>query len=221
MYRSMRVQNQKRRVSVPAGKVVRLKKWPTWHIIGNSPSILEEDLSKLKNTIGLNRILRHKTFIPDYLLLVDEVVLFKERKRIDKYKGKIIRYHRMRGGRPGNFKRGETFDLEVGSHPIRRFDGLFAKSCNTAVYATEWASRRIHPGRGQIVLHGADFTSSKSKVSHFFGNGKKEGCSSNSWHSVLHNLKDTAKFLLEHKIWLINGSPWHGPLDKILPRLIK
>ena len=210
-----------RKVSVLAGKVIGLKKWPTWHIIGNSPSILEEDLSKLKNTIGVNRILRHKTFVPDYLLLVDEGVLVKERKRIDRYKGKIIRYCRMRGGVLRNFKRGETFDIEAGYHPIRRFDGLFAKSCNTAIYATEWASRRIHPGRGQIVLHGADFTSSRSKFSHFFGSGKKDGCSSNSWHDVVHNLKATAKFLLEHNIRLINGSPWHGPLDKVLPRIHK
>ena len=199
---------------------MRLKKWPTWHIIGNSPSILGEDLLKLSNTIGLNRILRHPTFTPDYLLLVDDNVLARERKRIDKYKGKILRYSGMRGGLRRDFQRGEAFDIGEERGPLRRFEGPFTKSCNTAIYATEWAARRIHPGRGQIVLHGADLCTKRGKTSHFFGNGEKEGCCGNAWHNVLTYLKTTVKFLWEHKIRLLNGSPWHGPLDQVLPRIL-
>ena len=90
---------------------MRLKKWPTWHIVGNSPSILVEDLQELPNTIGVNRILRHPTFVPDYLLLVDEVVLRLERKRVEEYKGKILRYSGLCGGLRKDFKCGEPFDI--------------------------------------------------------------------------------------------------------------
>ena len=197
---------------------MRLMKWPTWHIIGNSSSILDEDLSGLPNTIGVNRILRHKTFVPDYLLLTDDSVLHQERKRVERYEGKLIRYRGLKWGVGRPMKRGEAFDIEAGYFPIRRFKGLYAHSCNTAIYAVEYASRQIHPGRGQIVLHGVDFTSKPGRPSHFFGDGNRVGCSSNSWHDVLRRLKETVKFLWTHNIRLLNGSPWTGPLDKILPR---
>jgi len=152
---------------------------------------------------------------------VDDVVLRLEQKRIAKYKGKILRYSGLKGGIRKDFKRGETFDIGERYGPLNSFEGVFAKSCNTAIYATEWAARQLHPKRGQIVLHGADFTTKKGKTSHFFGNGKKEGCCADSWHSILNYLKTTVKFLWGHNIRLLNGSPWHGPLDQILPRLLK
>ena len=202
-------------ISVPAGKVMRLMGWHTWHIVGNSYSILEEDLSGLKNTIGLNRILRHKTFVPDYLLMVDEGVRWKERERLRAYKGKIIRYSRL------TRLWGESFEIEDGYYPQRRFTGTFARSMNTAMYAAEWASRQIYPGRGQIVLHGVDFKTKRGKPSHFFGKGAKEGCSDIQWATVLRTMAVTAKFLWTNKIRLLNASPWHGPLDKIIPRVVR
>jgi hypothetical protein len=196
-------------------------KWPTWHIIGNSDSISEEDFSGLKNTIGVNRILRHASFTPEYLLLVDLTVLREEQKRISGYTGKIIRYVGLGNTRNGpRLCRGEAFDIEDGYFPIRRFDGLYAKSQNTGVYAIEYAARRLYPGRGQIVLHGMDFTAKGRRKTHFYGKGSRD-CSSQSWPSVVRKLGESARFLWANKIRVLNGSPWHGPLDAVIPRVKK
>lgn len=192
------------------GKVVKIRKRPTWHIIGNSASILAEDVTTLHPTIGINRILRHMQ--PDYLMIVDSKVYKKEEPRIKKFKGVVLTYDRMKGWKRPVVK----LAMDERQMWMNSFDGPYARVGNTGHYAIEYAARQIHPEKGYIILHGMDF-----KGKHFFGDGEREGCSRDFWSVHLECIRKTAQFLYSKGILVVNGSPWHGPLDDFLPRVRK
>ncbi len=199
-----------------AGKVVKLRPGAhVWHIIGNSRSLREESgLEELHPSIGVNRILRYMT--PDYLLIVDSNVRNEEWERVKKFKGSVITWERLRRWR----RKVITFSLRERSYgAMKAFEGPFERYGNTGVYAIEFAARQIYPDKGQIILHGIDLVTPRKGESHCFKMTHAMGCSGMNWPKALICLRGTAEFLSGHGIRLLNASPWHGPLDKIMPRL--
>jgi hypothetical protein len=186
-----------------------------WHVIGNSGSILEEPhLKDCHPSIGVNRILEYMT--TDYLLIVDPNVRKEQERFIKHYTGKIITWERMAWKRPVL-----TFALTERWPHIGRFEGPYVRAGNTGLYAIEFAARQIHPQKGKIILHGLDFAKKKGKAkSHFYGDGDKRGTGSGGWGRAVESLKQSAKFLKEHGIRILNASPWRGtPIDKFLPNV--
>lgn len=197
----------------------------TWHIFGNSPSILEEDVEALRTpyVIGVNRILQH--FEPSYLMIVDRGVWEQEVSRIRKFKGKILTWTRLltrlKQDKLWFGHAVDTFDLTERRWHIVKFAGEFIRCGNTGLYAMEYAARQIYPNRGKILLHGMDFKVPRKGPTHFFGDGytKKYGCSRAMWHQQLRSLEKSAKFLAKAGILVQNASSWNGPLDRFLPRI--
>ena len=189
---------------------------PTWHVLGNSASLLEEDgLNDLHPSIGVNRILR--ICEPDYVVIVDPEVFRREKERLRLYTGKFITYTGME-----RMVRREGFTPIViklsPHHQMRRWIGDYGRAGNTGVYAIEFAARKIHPQPGRILLHGMDFCHKTKGVTHFFGDGAKEKCSGKNWADVLKTLKNNVAFCNIGGILVENASPWHGPLDRFMRR---
>lgn len=194
---------------------------PTWHILGNSGSLLEEEhLADLHPSVGTNCILR--LLDSDYLVIMDGDVFQEESHRLKSYAGKIItcpglEKHFLR-------RRMKPVVIRLGPHHEMKqsLKGNYALYGNTGMYGIEFAARNLrHENqKGEIWLHGMDFTTKKGKPTHFYGNKKKakRGGKSN-WDSILRYLRKSVAICESYGIVIRNASPWRGPLDKVMGRI--
>jgi hypothetical protein len=90
--------------------------------------------------------------------------------------------------------------------------GAFKFSGNSGTYALEAAALM---GFTEIRMLGIDLRYDLAN-SHFFGNGKKEGC----WLSkhALPAYRSVFRELTRRGVKIVNESPYEGPLDEFIPR---
>jgi len=193
----------------------------TLFVLGNSYSLGLQDLRPLlgRNTIGVNRVLRHPLAVsgqfPKYLLLVDRTVVEAEAQRISAFAGKVVAFRAIEGALRNLDVTPFTFGLRTSSGWT--LTGDMELSSNTSVYAVQLARRM---GAAKIVLLGVDLSGYSRKDSHFFGDGKREGCklTQNSLEKVLDNLGCFVVRCESEGIQVVNASPVRGPMDSVMPR---
>lgn len=92
--------------------------------------------------------------------------------------------------------------------------GLFPYSGNSGTYAIEAAALI---GFTEIRMLGIDLRYDLCN-SHFFGDGRKEGCRLSNPEQVLAEYRALHEKLAERGTKLVNESAYAGPLDEFIPR---
>lgn len=193
------------------------------YVMGNAEHLNQLTLSNLVlscNTIGVNRILRA---VPvTWLLLADKPLLEAERERILISRPNLLLFAGQFSGEVASLRDAglAAFLYDLHSTPYQRMGipwppeapGFFRFSGNTGTYAIEAAALM---GFTEIRLVGIDLRYDHEK-SHFFGNGKAEGCELREL--ALPAYRQVYRSLSEKGIKIVNESPLDGPLDDFIPK---
>lgn len=167
-------------------------------LVGNSYSLEGMDLAPLDShtTIGCNRILRHETIAPTYLMIADREAYCQERDsgRLEEYVksgGRLLlsetifdpkilgRRADMDHSRQLPAQPEPEFDWHswrVGSwHTKLHYDTLVEQLCSCANIVGPMIQAAAIMGAKKIAIIGVDLKWPKEGKSHFFGHGKEVG----------------------------------------------
>jgi hypothetical protein len=169
--------------------------------------------------VGINRLLRLAE--PRYMMISDKDVLAAEAQRLRTSTCTILLFKGLapyaRRELPG--RRLFLWDVRPRRGPFRLRPGQkpkgFLYSGNSSTYAIEAAALM---GATEIRMVGIDLFYPRVGPTHFFGDGRKEGCRLSSPERVVEAVRCLNRELKAKGITLVNESPASGPLDGVVPR---
>jgi hypothetical protein len=149
------------------------------------------------------------------LLLADRAVLDAELARIREKRPTLLLWRGLRWYASANGLPGYYFDLwSKRIAGTRREPGVFLSSHNTGTYMVEAA---LLLGFRDLRMVGIDLRYDL-KESHFFGDGRKEGCHLSDLKKTVECFRQAEKMVRETGGSLVNESGYEGPLDDVIPR---
>lgn len=203
-------------------------------ILGNGPSLNLVAIDRVMEffTIGVNRILMSSLngweIVPDRLMIVDPAPLKQEINRIqEKCRWLILLdelYQKLEPAKQKELRSKlkksslELIFLNEKPDPKMVLDNhpFVMNHRNTGFYALEYLYRMMK-GKGTVGLLGMDMFYPKDQPSHFFGDGRKLGCSNYFFEILAVTWLRTIKEQISGEFKVVNLSPLEGPLRDVIP----
>ena len=206
----------------------------TFVLVGNSYSLDSLDLSLLKDvdTIGCNRILRHSTFVPLFVMIADREAYCQERDsgRLEEYvvnDGDLLLSETIFDPKIQGRRADMSHERQVGVQPEPEFDwwswrvGSWNTDfnfetfneviCSCANIVGPLIQAAVIMGAKRIGVVGVDMKWPKKGKSHFFGDGREVGAFPFvSLRMTMHMLARMKSLLEKRGVEIVNLSPVQG-----------
>jgi len=186
-------------------------------VLGNSASLNGMDLDEFDcfTTLGVNRILR--MYEPTYVMVVDHSVIRAEAKRLSKFEGDVLIFPGSMSSAMKSLYKGpwiSTGLMTSNADPCAKKGPLQIPQRGNSAYEAAQIAMRM--GASRIALAGVDLYWPPGKDTHFFGSGKKEGCSLCMEENLISDFANLKKSYGYMGIEIVSISPWKTPFrDRI------
>ena len=201
--------NPRMRNGNPPSSVYGRHEGETIIVIGNSSSLLENDMDEFDGytTIGVNRILQ--TYEPTYLFVVDRSVMESEHARMMESPSIKLIYP---GAMSSRYRKLYTKAWTSLPHMDQR-SATTAKTGNIHIpdggnSGYEAIQMAYRMGASRIALAGIDMYWPPRKHSHFFGDGHAAGCRMPLVEKKIEAFKSLKQDYIDVGVELFSISPW-------------